>query len=187
MLMRLVQICTLGFSLLVWGTWGEAHQSGCHRWHSCPSDTGSYVCGDLGYCSGCPDNQYCLGRQPRPAPPPPPTLSLLLNQAAFTVGQTLRLTVSVTPQGGLVDVYVGLLLPSGELFYLTPQGGFTTTPESLTPAGLAQAASAEVFRYTVTGAEPSGSYKWLSALTAHGTTTWVSAVAQWPFTVAGSR
>jgi len=27
----------------------EAHQSGCHRWHSCPSDTGSYVCGDLGY------------------------------------------------------------------------------------------------------------------------------------------
>ncbi len=39
-----------------------AHRSGCHRWHSCPSDTGSYVCGDLGYTSGCgavesvPDN-----------------------------------------------------------------------------------------------------------------------------------
>ncbi len=27
----------------------EAHRNGCHRWHSCPSDTGSYVCGDLGY------------------------------------------------------------------------------------------------------------------------------------------
>lgn len=26
-----------------------AHQSGCHRWHSCPSDSGSYECGDLGY------------------------------------------------------------------------------------------------------------------------------------------
>ena len=26
-----------------------AHQSGCHRWHSCPSDTGSYTCGDAGY------------------------------------------------------------------------------------------------------------------------------------------
>ena len=37
----------------------EAHRSGCHRWHSCPSDTGSYECGDLGYCSACPDNQYC--------------------------------------------------------------------------------------------------------------------------------
>src|SRR2546428_14166720 len=26
----------------------EAHRSGCHRWHSCPSDRGTYVCGDLG-------------------------------------------------------------------------------------------------------------------------------------------
>ncbi len=43
-----------------------AHRSGCHRWHSCPSDRGTYICGDLGYCSGCPDNQYCLNRKPRP-------------------------------------------------------------------------------------------------------------------------
>ena len=32
----------------------DAHRDGCHRWHSCPSDTGSYVCGDLGYYSQCP-------------------------------------------------------------------------------------------------------------------------------------
>jgi hypothetical protein len=32
----------------------SAHRSGCHRWHSCPSDSGSYVCGDLGYYSECP-------------------------------------------------------------------------------------------------------------------------------------
>lgn len=31
----------------------SAHQSGCHRWHSCPSDSGSYVCGDTGYTSQC--------------------------------------------------------------------------------------------------------------------------------------
>ena len=36
-----------------------AHKSGCHRWHSCPSDTGSYTCGDKGYCSQCQDNKYC--------------------------------------------------------------------------------------------------------------------------------
>ncbi|WP_264775294.1 SH3 domain-containing protein [Deinococcus aetherius] len=43
----------------------QAHRSGCHRWHSCPSDTGSYVCGDLGYTSGCQAN----GRvQPAAAP-----------------------------------------------------------------------------------------------------------------------
>lgn len=47
----------------------SAHRSGCHRWHSCPPDEGSYVCGDLGYCSQCPDNQYCQGGRPRPAAP----------------------------------------------------------------------------------------------------------------------
>lgn len=30
-----------------------AHRDGCHRWHSCPSDSGSYVCGDLGYDDEC--------------------------------------------------------------------------------------------------------------------------------------
>ena len=136
------------------GPVGGAHQSGCHRWHSCPSGTGSYVCGDLGYCAQCPDNQYCLGRQPRPPAPPSPTLSLLLNQAAFTAGQTLRLTMNATPRGAPVDVYVGLQLPSGNLFFLAPDGQFTATPQALTPAGLAQTTSAEIFRYTLTGAEP---------------------------------
>lgn len=41
-------------SMLVPYQKAQAHQDGCHRWHSCPSDTGSYVCGDLGYRSGCP-------------------------------------------------------------------------------------------------------------------------------------
>jgi len=42
-----------------------AHRSGCHSWYSCPSDTGSYVCGSKGYCSNCPDNDYCLGGEPK--------------------------------------------------------------------------------------------------------------------------
>jgi hypothetical protein len=33
---------------------GYAHRDGCHRWHSCPSDSGGgYVCGDLGKNDGC--------------------------------------------------------------------------------------------------------------------------------------
>lgn len=44
----------------------EAHRSGCHSWHSCPS--GSYTCGDRGYCSQCPDNEYCLNGSPRLTP-----------------------------------------------------------------------------------------------------------------------
>src|SRR5947207_10273661 len=47
--------------------YGHAHRSGCHRWHSCPSDTGSYVCGDTGHCSACPDNEYCLASKSRQA------------------------------------------------------------------------------------------------------------------------
>ncbi len=31
----------------------SGHRDGCHRWHSCPSDNGSYVCGDKGYDSEC--------------------------------------------------------------------------------------------------------------------------------------
>lgn len=51
---------TILVSLLALPQAATAHQSGCHRWHSCPSDTGSYVCGDLGYDSQCgaPSDPY---------------------------------------------------------------------------------------------------------------------------------
>lgn len=36
-----------------WPQVALAHRSGCHNLHTCPSDTGSYICGDLGYpCDG---------------------------------------------------------------------------------------------------------------------------------------
>ena len=55
-----------------------AHVDGCHRWHSCPSDDGGYVCGDRGHCNECADNQYCVLGRPRGAAstatrPPRPT------------------------------------------------------------------------------------------------------------------
>ena len=54
----LATIITLTAFLLLLGINQDsfAHRSGCHRWHSCPSDSGSYTCGDLGYDSGCPKN-----------------------------------------------------------------------------------------------------------------------------------
>ena len=40
-------IAVLGLSTLLAGTAPvQAHRSGCHRWHTCPSDTGSYQMGD---------------------------------------------------------------------------------------------------------------------------------------------
>ena len=50
----------------------SAHRSGCHRWHSCPSDTGSYECGDLGYDTYCPDKNEPSNTAPLPVPAPAP-------------------------------------------------------------------------------------------------------------------
>ena len=52
-------LCLLPASL-VW-----AHKAACHRTHRCPADPEAYVCGDLGYCTACPNNQYCFNHQPR--------------------------------------------------------------------------------------------------------------------------
>jgi phosphatidylserine/phosphatidylglycerophosphate/cardiolipin synthase-like enzyme len=63
----------------------DAHQDPCHRRHSCPSDQGTYVCGDLGHCDQCPGTPYCQGRQPMPTaqqtPLPTPPLSSRLQEA----------------------------------------------------------------------------------------------------------
>jgi len=50
-----------------------AHQDGCHSQHSCPSDSGSYVCGDLGIDTYCPkteqsDSTDTAASTPSPAP-----------------------------------------------------------------------------------------------------------------------
>ncbi len=49
----------------------SAHQSGCHRWHSCPSDSGSYVCGDHGYTSECGATSTPVYTPPAVAPRQP--------------------------------------------------------------------------------------------------------------------
>jgi phosphatidylserine/phosphatidylglycerophosphate/cardiolipin synthase-like enzyme len=83
----------------------EAHQDPCHRLHSCPSDHGTYLCGDTGRCDQCPDNQYCLGGKPRvaaspaPAPvPPAPTVT----QPSISGGAT----VCFTPGGNCTALIV---------------------------------------------------------------------------------
>lgn len=48
-LSAVMAVATIGFLPRT----ASAHRDGCHRWHSCASDTGSYVCGDLGYTSEC--------------------------------------------------------------------------------------------------------------------------------------
>lgn len=45
----------------------QAHRSGCHRWHSCPSDSGIYTCGDLGYPCRYPTYSTRSPSSPPPA------------------------------------------------------------------------------------------------------------------------
>jgi hypothetical protein len=54
-LFRLLFVSLVVFVLIPTGA--SAHRSGCHRWHSCPSDTGSYVCGDTGHTSQCSEQK----------------------------------------------------------------------------------------------------------------------------------
>lgn len=69
----------------------QAHRDGCHRWHSCPSDTGSYVCGDLGYTTEC-GGTAASAAAPRAASAPPVGES---NVRYTTTGVNLRAGPSV--------------------------------------------------------------------------------------------
>jgi len=89
----------------------RAHRSGCHRWHSCPSDRGTYVCGDLGYCSACPDNQYCEGGRPRAREPkqsrplPAPERQQIISRATIQITQQRLKEFGYDP--GVVDGMFG--------------------------------------------------------------------------------
>ena len=46
---RKIPLCLVFLGLILIINPAFAHRSGCHRWHSCPSDSGSYTCGDAGH------------------------------------------------------------------------------------------------------------------------------------------
>jgi endonuclease YncB( thermonuclease family) len=72
----------------------DAHRSGCHRWHSCPSDTGSYICGDLGYsrfCLGSPETATPAPVTPAPSTPPSPSPADITGTATVIDGDTLEI------------------------------------------------------------------------------------------------
>jgi endonuclease YncB( thermonuclease family) len=100
------RLCLMALLTLLIGGWVtgiDAHRSGCHRWHSCPADHGTYTCGDLGSCAQCPDNQFCQSGQPRasakpptasqpPSPSPNPTPAPAVKVTRVIDGDTLQLS-----------------------------------------------------------------------------------------------
>jgi endonuclease YncB( thermonuclease family) len=81
-------ICLVTFLFGLQAT--DAHRSGCHRWHSCPSDRGTYTCGDLGYCNYCPDNQYCQAGKPKAAATKQKTTKPQLGTALVLTGRVVK-------------------------------------------------------------------------------------------------
>lgn len=86
----------------MWPVTAQAHRDGCHRWHSCPSDSGSYVCGDMGYDSECPG-----GGAPEPEPEPyqppdsdPPAQPTIVEAEA--VGSRVRMVVNAESGSRLI-------------------------------------------------------------------------------------
>lgn len=105
-----------------------AHRSGCHRWHSCPSDTGSYVCGDKGYTSQCPQ-----GTTPSPIGPVlAMDVSITSPVARGSSGVvTVRTEPSSTCWGTPQDVFSSKVVPSGGVVTWGFSVKRTTNPGSI--------------------------------------------------------
>lgn len=63
-------------------------RSGCHRWHSCQSDSGSYTCGDTGhsnYCGTAPQTKTYTD----PTPSQPKTTTPTSTTPSYTNTKTV--------------------------------------------------------------------------------------------------
>ncbi len=114
------------------------------------------------------------------APASPPSLTLQLNAAAFTPGQTLVVTATSVP--GVppipVDAYIVIKLPTGQFMSAQLGGGFVPgivpVATNIVPPPLTQ----QIAQYTFNGSEPVGTYTWFAVFTQPGTQNFVSALDQ---------
>jgi phosphatidylserine/phosphatidylglycerophosphate/cardiolipin synthase-like enzyme len=117
----LVLVVLVGFILVAY-----AHQDPCHRRHSCPSDSQTYICGHKGRCEQCPDHQYCLAGTPRltPSSTPAPAPQAPVSSATTTPS---AVTVCFTPGGNCTDA-IGQALGHATRTILVQAYSFTSAP-----------------------------------------------------------
>jgi hypothetical protein len=82
----------------------------------------------------------------------------------------------------VVDLYVALQLPDQSVWFLRGDGSFTSEIQPYLSQWPVTPSRAELFRYMLTGAEPSGDYVWLAAFVEAETGMIVGSIAQAPFT-----
>jgi hypothetical protein len=97
------------------------------------------------------------------APAGVPTLTSRLDGTVFGPGDTLVVTATMTPGPGPVDAYVVIALPDGTFASYTTAGwapGIAPAATGVMPV----AVEAELLRYTFTGGESGGTFRWYTAL-----------------------
>lgn len=89
-----------------------------------------------------------------------PYVQLFSNQSSYVPGDLFTLTVSLTPgsQNNLIDGYVQVVIPSGEVFYLQPDLIWVPTPIPLVRSYTVVAFTGPLFTATLTADLPIGSY-----------------------------
>jgi hypothetical protein len=122
------------------------------------------------------------------APPPPQPLQGTLNQAAYSPGQTLTLSVTMNPAlagAAPVDAYVVVDVPGGLTFsWQLPLGANILVPGQVKVAGpfVPFAFSGPVFSVVLPPGLPAGNYQWRTFLTQAGTMNVIGSVDVTPFT-----
>lgn len=128
--MRSRRLRRTSLGALLWlGAWivaTHAHQDPCHRWHACPSDRHTYVCGDKGRCDQCPDNQYCLAGKSRVVSSTPPAVAPPAPSPSVTTTPS-AVTVCFAPGGNCTDA-ITQALGHAKRSILVQAYSFTSAP-----------------------------------------------------------
>ena len=102
-----------------------------------------------------------------------------LNQESFEAGETLELTITVTPGAAppSVDAYVLLELTDGNILYLQPNGDLTPSATPIFPNWTPVALSLVAHSATIPGGWTPGTYVWHSRLYEPGTSDLAAGVS----------
>ena len=107
-------------------------------------------------------------------------LQLVLNRQTFRPGDTMIVTVALTPgvTPVVVDAYIVLRLPAGTLLSLQAGGGAAPGIVPIAPGFTPVPFSGDLLRHTFGGGEPAGTYTWYSALAETGTANLIGPIDQ---------
>jgi hypothetical protein len=109
---------------------------------------------------------------------------LRVNDASLAPGDSLTLTVTITPEftTQVVDLYIALQFPDQTLRFLQADGSLTPEVRPLFASWTVAPFRGEVFRDTFSGGELPGNYVWLAVFTEPETGMFVGTIAQASFT-----